>query len=372
MKPLRWTTLLLATLLLPAPFWDLHTLQAEEGSALELNNQVVCRINTEAVSKRDVEDRMTEIMSKLWNWRKMLEESNQWDAEAEKKWDSIYGPAFADSLRNVVRERVMLQCAADESLKIDEKSFNKRWQESFKKLRGQGRKEYTPNEVQKVVRESMLIDAFRTRFWAFDPVTRPMVEQYYKDNIDHYQRQEGAKVRLIRIDRFVTNKLTKKQTMREDALALAEELHKDVTVYGAVFAEVAKAHSDDLASAQRGGLLQMDPKDPYIDPNSFPQLADAIRGLKAGEVSKVFEFGQNSWAFALVEDRRAVGPAPLDSDLYEKLLKNMTEVKTRKKEDEWFHQALGKRLISRIVDGVEKPVPLEFFFVESEQSSSEN
>jgi hypothetical protein len=193
--------------------------------------------------------------------------------------------------------------------------------------------------------------------------TRPEIQKFYKDNIARFQRKAGVMVRLIRIDRVVTNNLTKQQTVREDAYARAQEIYQNVHDYQADFKEVARMNSDDVETRERGGLLLPDPQDPYFDLDSCnPKLANAIKDLKAGEVSPVFEYVNNSWAVAKVDGRREAGPEPLEGRLYDKIFKEMMQSKSSKKSDEWFRKAIKESLIQRFEEGQPVPMTIDFFF----------
>jgi len=343
---------------------------ASDSNVLDLYDEVVCRVNTEAISKRQVEDRMDMIAMKLYGWRKQLENAGQWNDESRKKWDDLYIPPFRDALRNTIKERLMLQHAKEQKVQIDEIAFNKQVLDTIAQLKKDGMfggNGYTMAEVQKRIREQTMLRTFRAMHIVnyLDAPNRPEVLRYYNENIARYQRKAGMKVRLIRVDRFQTNKLTSKTTVRENSYEEAQRLVEDIVTYKADFAEVAKQHSNDEESKSRGGLLMLDPKDPYIDPESYnAQLAKALRGVKKGDVTKVFELGQTSWAFAYIEDTREAGPAPLEGELYEEIFRALQQVKSKKKEDEWMRKAITKSLIVHVVHGTPQQLPVEFFFPE--------
>jgi len=347
----------------------------EEVRSFDLDNEVVCRVNTEAVGKRQVEERMEEVALRLYAWRRQMELSGAWNAEADKKWNEMYVPPFRDALRKVVRERLMVQYAKrDPRFAVEDKYLRKRLTEIVDRLKAQGvfgAKGYTLGEVEKRIRDDLLMNNFRSQFANFlEYPTRPEIKRQYEGNIGQYQRKAGVKVRIIRIDRFLTNKLTGKQQVRENSYERAEELRQDLVNYSADFKEVAKRHSDDEETRDRGGLIMLqgkssNGKDPFFSAEEYnPQLAAAIRGLKAGDVSKVFEF-QTSWAIALLEETRESGPAPLEGDMYEEIYRTLMQSKTRRKEDEWFRKSLTDSLVVHVVDAIPKTLPVEFFFPDS-------
>ena len=344
-----------------------------QPAPLELSEEVVCRVNCEAVSKRQVEDRMPEIMYKLNAWRLPLVQNNQWSKELDLKWNELYIPAFRDQLRRIVRERLMIQYAEKEKVTPDEKAIKREYDDVCKRIKdsgGWGGKGFSTVDVMKRVRENVTIDHYRQKiFNILDQPTKPEIEKYYKENLTKFQRKAGVKVRYIRIDRFVTDKITGKQTVRDNSFEDAEKLRADIIAFNGSFAEVARQHSDDLLARERGGLIQLDPKDDYFDPAGYsPQLAKAIKGLKVGEVSKVFEFGQTSWAFALLEDVREAGAVPLEGELYNELDHSLVRVKQKKKEDEWFKKALSKSLVVHVVNAVPEQLSIDFFFPDEKEA----
>jgi parvulin-like peptidyl-prolyl isomerase len=342
---------------------------SDEAKPIGMFDGLVCRVNREAISKRDVEARMGEVGGLLLERRRQWEASGQWNADTERRWNEEYIPEFRAALRQVVRDRLMLQQARIEKLAVDQKELDKKVRRARERLQQENPLQahiFSTAEIQHVIRDDMLLDTFRYRFCdALEQPSRPEVEKYYKENLGKFQRPAGVMVRLIRIDRFVTNNLTSPPTkqLRENAYETAEELRKDVELYGGNFQELATKHSDDAESRARGGLIAMpNSADKYLDPKTYsPQLADALRGLEPNQVSKVFEFGQ-SWAIAQVVARREAGPAPLAGEMYEKIFNQLLNLKSRVKEDEWFRKTLAKALIETVTEGVSKPLPLEFFF----------
>ncbi|HYF47975.1 MAG TPA: hypothetical protein VEJ63_01115, partial [Planctomycetota bacterium] len=126
-----------------------------EMKQLRLRDEVVCRVNTEAISKLTVEERMGYIPIKIEAMRQNLEQSGQLTKETEAKLDEMYRGPFRDALRGVVRERLIQQAAKAEKVQIDEKQFQKRYQGWIDKIRADGnlgQKGLTPADIQKKIR----------------------------------------------------------------------------------------------------------------------------------------------------------------------------------------------------------------------------
>ena len=356
----------------------------EDGHVLGLDNELVCRVNTDPISRRDIEDRMGPKVFELRAAKDAIEHDGRfntdadWTKKMQEAWDAEYIPLFREAWRAVVRDRLMMQAAKTEKITVDDTEYEKEVQGAIDRLKERNllnAKGYTVGEVRKIVKENLTIGRYRGKFSSIiDQPSKPEVEKYYNDNISKYQRKAGVKIRIIRIDRYNTN-LTGQQSINEKALEKIEELRTNIVDYGASFSEVAKNNSDDLESKPRGGLILLDSKnpncDPFIDLESFknPQLVNAIRNLKAGDTSKVFEYvwggeTQRSWAIAQVEERREAGASPLDGKRYEEIFNELQRQKSTKKEDEWFHKSIRNSMIEEVVTGkgFGKPMPIEFFF----------
>ena len=358
-----------------------------EGEPLELDNEIVCRVNTEAISKRDVEDRMSPpgIAPYLRQKKAEWEHAKLWNEEHKAEWYAQYIPPFREALREVVRERLTIQYAKNEKINPDEKEYQHEYDSQIKHLRELsllGSKGYTPAEIAKAVRDNLTIATYEGKFnGVLEQPTRPEIQAYYKANIDKYQRKAGVMVRIIRVDRIITNPLTKERTVREDAYDKAQEILQNVRDYQADFKEVARTKSDDVETRERGGLILPDPNDPYFDLDSCnPALAKAVRALKPGDpstsISDVFEYesrtygdGQTnkSWAIVQLVQRRDAGAEPLEGHLYDKIYKELLKSKSAKNQEVWFRKALATNLILRVEKGVSVPMPADFFFPDDPQ-----
>jgi len=87
----------------------------------------------------------------------------------------------------------------------------------------------------------------------------------------------------------------------------AQDLTKQLTSKKADFAELAKQHSKDPGSAERGGELGWAPASNYVG-----QFADAVSKLKKGEMSKAPVQTQFGWHVIEVQDARPVSFPPLE------------------------------------------------------------
>src|SRR6185295_6492462 len=96
---------------------------AADPIKIDIYDQRVAIVNTEAISKRDVELRMGGAAERLMAFKKEKQALNTWGPESETEWTRLYVESFRDALRRIVRERLMLQHFAIEKMTIDDKAF---------------------------------------------------------------------------------------------------------------------------------------------------------------------------------------------------------------------------------------------------------
>ncbi len=264
----------------------------------------------------------------------------------------------------------MFQEAKELDLQIDQDEVEKMLNNQLDRMRQARvpRSQYRVKDLRKALQEKMVIKQFRGQMInVLDLPNRPKVEAYYQTNIRRYQRKAGAKVRVIKIDRFYRDAEGRLQ-VRENADQTAENLRNEIVDLDADFAATAQDHSDDDAAAKkRGGLLLGKDGGEFIVPEDTSRdLARALAPLKPGEVSKVFRFGERSLAFLKLEKRRPAGPKPLTQKLYKEIYNILLEETVRKKEEDWFKKAVKRSLI---LDSRRRPLPLRFFFPEEAEAT---
>jgi len=137
------------------------------------------------------------------------------DARREKEFNELYIPPFRDALRRVVRERLMLQYYKTKKFPLKTRLTKKRVNENRERLKKEGLMEARASRSEDVQKSA-------SRKHPDRHVPLPIREfsrlphasggsEALQGEISRYQRKAGVKVRLIRIDRLLTNKLTNKQ-----------------------------------------------------------------------------------------------------------------------------------------------------------------
>ena len=90
------------------------------------------------------------------------------------------------------------------------------------------------------------------------------------------------------------------ELLSEDEARLRLERLRERVLAGEPFETLARAHSDDAASAARGGDMG------WLSPSELPpEVAEAVRGLSPGEVSRPFRTPAGWHLVQLVERRRS-------------------------------------------------------------------
>lgn len=342
------------------------TCQAGETQLLELWNETVCYVNNQRIAKRDVEQSIDPmIMARLEDYRRRMIATDNWTPATQKQYHDLLMPDFRRELRNLVRQKLMLQEAKEKSLEVDKVTYQRRLDKRIQDLRQYGvlgKPGFTLPEVKEFVHEQMLVQEFQsTLITALDLPNKPQVEKYYKDHQSQYMRPPTVKLRMIKIN---SARKTEGSGSSDSPYSLAEDLRKDVVDYGINFADLAREKSDDVETRVRSGLIHGPEGEPYIDPEQNRILSPIVRKLGVGSVaertSKVFEM-DNGWAIVFLEERRPAGPAPLDSALYDKIRETLVQEVVKRKEKEWFLDALKRSLV---LDGSPnpKPIPVTFFF----------
>jgi len=140
-------------------------------------------------------------------------------------------------------------------------------------------------------RQAVLVRALMAEHLKQNPVTSAAVEaEYNKIKAAQGDAQE-YQVRHILV---------------EDE-KLAQDLLKQISDKKADFAELAKQHSKDPGSAERGGELGWAPASNYVQP-----FAAAVSKLKKGQLSTAPVQTQFGWHLIELQDARPISFPPLD------------------------------------------------------------
>ncbi|MFN4197080.1 MAG: peptidylprolyl isomerase [Caldimicrobium sp.] len=161
-----------------------------------------------------------------------------------------------------------------------QKALMERWINiSLLSLAAKEEKLDTNPSIKKKILENekmILAEEFLQRKLSNLTVTEEEMRKYYENNKSNYREPEGVQLKHILI--FVDSKEGKEA--EERALNKAKQI-RDQLLKGAKFEELAKLHSDDLASRNKGGDLGILRKG-----DTIPEFEEKIFSLKVGEISE--------------------------------------------------------------------------------------
>jgi parvulin-like peptidyl-prolyl isomerase len=141
-------------------------------------------------------------------------------------------------------------------------------------------------------------------------ITDKMVEDYYREHEENYQYPATAKVSMIVVK--AGKKKEDKERAFDRAMRAYGELKPSFLSFkkGKDFAEVARKYSDDEETASRGGLLEVDVYEcrSEIEYMLFHGFHKKVFGLKQGDISEVFEFGDDYYIVQIreMESRKGI------------------------------------------------------------------
>lgn len=162
------------------------------------------------------------------------------------------------------------------------------------------------DETVETVKESIRTN-LRKREWITSRIeTEPEVaeaeiEGFYNENPDNFQQEEQVRashILLMTPDDLSEEEVAEKKRALE---AIAKKLEE-----GADFAELAKEHSEDPGSKEKGGDL-----DYFTRERMVPEFAEAAFSLKPGEVSDIVKT-QFGYHLVKVTDKKEARTIPLE------------------------------------------------------------
>ena len=334
-----------------------------EAGVLDLHNEVVAQVNSERIAKRDVEARLGLPFIKLESFKERYKAKGEWTDEAQEQYNQMYIPMFRDKLREMITESLLLQEFKEKKLEVDKQDYEKSLQERLDDLRAKnllgGPEGYSEHEVREEVKREMKLEQVTDQFMNFTMLPNKRdVEAYYNSHLKDYPRKPGDKIRRIRVLRFQNDNLGRERVV-EGSSGRAEELRKQATKE--TFADLAKEISqDDPKIVKNGGLLPGKNGEDWIDSDAISgPLGTALRGLKPGEISEIFQGDEKSWAFVLYEEHRDESVQPLDGRLYEEIRRKLTRDVKHNAEQTWLVKKLKSSLV---LDAWGERIPVKFFF----------
>lgn len=222
------------------------------------------------------------------------------------------------------------------------KSLIERWVNvSLFALAGKDAKLSEDAEVKKKLQESekmILAEEYLQRKISQINPTEAELKDYYEKNKANYREPEGVKVRHILI--YVPKDADKKT--EEKALNRAKQVRAQL-LKGAKFEELAKIHSDDTASREKGGDLGV-----LRAGETVPEFEKSVFKLKPGEISEPIH---SPYGYHIVRVDKKIPPKDLT---FEEVKARVKEDLMKEKEREAF-----QRLLQELTQKYEPKIYLE-------------
>lgn len=170
-------------------------------------------------------------------------------------------------------------------------------------------------------------------------VTEKEMREFYEKNKSQYKEPEAVKVRhiLIYVPQNADNKT------KERALTRAKQIRNQL-VKGAKFEELARIHSDDIASKEKGGDLGI-----LRRGETMPEFEEKIFKLKPGEISQPIA---SPYGFHIVKVEQKISESILPFDA----------VKERVRED--LKREKEREIVSMLLERIKQKNPPKVYLRE--------
>lgn len=191
---------------------------------------------------------------------------------------------------------------------------------------------YTMAQFRKIERDKIVVQAMRRKNLGDAAIISPgKVEDYYKENRQQYATEAKMQLRLISIGK---NSGESPASQRQ----MAGEIRQKI-VAGGDFSKLAELYSED-SSATIGGDWG------WIDGSTLNEtLSKAAFALEPGEVSKVFEFGDNYYLL-YCEAKKNATVKPLE-DVRDTIEGKLQQELARASQEKWLKDLRKKAYIKK-------------------------
>lgn len=191
--------LLILTILVLSPYG------ASSAESEAVPNEIICRVNGEPIRRREVEERMPQaIVNRIAGLRQQLTDMGRTEVEAQESADRLLLPVFRQTLRDVVREKLMLQQATRDGLEVHALLVSDQFEREWDALKARdlaGKPGYEEKTVREQVYRRLLIQAFRRQ-----PAISRDEETWFRDALERNKITDGDEGQPIDPSFFVPAK----------------------------------------------------------------------------------------------------------------------------------------------------------------------
>ncbi len=334
---------------------------APEGRkpALSGADRVAGWANGQPVMASDVAERMSPVLRKAGLERAKRIQAGLWSPADEKSFMELYQKLFIEALGGAIVETVAIQEAERLKIRASESSIESRVQALLKRAGGpaQFASKYgmTPDALRTRLRRQQRIQRVRRLSSPARVQVRPSeVREYYAAHPAEFLLPEGIKLRVIVILKAKYDQLSDQAIPREGAKELAEKIALEAKAAPGTFDALARKHSDDTSTADRGGLLSSS-TDGFTTADTIAEdLLPAAQALGAGEVSTVIE-STGKYTILKLDEKRPAGTAPFKL-VQDRITRKLEDGLHKKAQREWVGRLLDR---SHVVDMRGRKLPTD-------------
>jgi parvulin-like peptidyl-prolyl isomerase len=270
-------------------------------------DEIVCKVNGEIITRSELEKSRRELEAYL---RQNGLRGDKLDAELKKR--------LADLLRDRIDSILLVQKAKELDIKVDNE-LNKeianiqrqskiadqdKFQAYIREGSGMSYEDFRGEEKNKLLRDAVISQEVSRKI----TFKREELEAYYNAHQDEFHREERVSLSEI----FISS-----AGMDAAGQAAAEKKARDLVARankGENFGELAKANSDNAATAQDGGALA-----PYVKGDMPPALEAAVWDKARGFVTDPIRRTDppEGWEILRVNDHQKAGLASFEEVQHE-------------------------------------------------------
>jgi foldase protein PrsA len=267
---------------------------------------VIARVNGEPILKRDLNNVLRRSGIKV-------------DLKTEKGEDA-HRAMYPNLVEQLIDERIVLQAARKEKIKVDRKEVQKSYNDSIKTFNKEAdyikhlkEKGLTKIMVLKFMEKDLTIEKFKEHLAKDLDIPDKELRDYYEGHIQTFETPEQVRLAFIKTDNPVHAKRIKKELE-----------------HGANFEEVASKYP--AGHAERGG------ESGWVTLNTFPSdMVREIRKIKTGHFEGPIK-GREGYYIIKVQDRREKSVKPFD-EVKDNIKHTLLLVKKEDKYQNWLQDA---------------------------------
>ena len=239
---------------------------------------------------------------------------------------------YQAALDSLIERRLILKAADAKKMEIPEWVIDNQIREIVHDMFGGdmnrleeelARSKIPMSEYRNTIKEDITVRGMRQQIIEqYVSASPAAMKKEYREHLQRYRHDPKVSVRVILLkppssDAGVASVETRGMQIGEELAA------------GKDFSDLAVKYSAD-SHAKEGGLW----KDVNPDEAFRPEIAKAISGLKAGEVSKLIDL--DGWGFIVKKESETVAKAMSFEEAYDKISWNVRNAAAKKAYDDWM------------------------------------